>query len=247
MMKKRILVPTILAGILGGFVLTQTQIFSSAEQAELLTATEAKALALKEFSGDIVEFDFDRDEAPHYEFEIINGTEKVELVIDAQSGAVLITEREAIKKNTPASPVLDEAPAVVDVATSVGTAVQNNVESAITTVENKTDAAVADVKIKTETAVQNILPPVAEKQQPVRAANENKATSISRAQAIAIAQSKASGTVVDVDYDDDDFEYDIKIKNGKTEYEIEVNAKTGAITKFEKDVDDDDDFEDDND
>lgn len=219
-MKKRILIPTALAGILGGFVLTQTQIFSSAEQVELLTATEAKEIALKAFSGDIVDFDFDRDQAPHYEFDIVNGTEKAELVVDAQSGAVLITEREALVTGAKNS-----AGAVEKAVT--------NVETAVAKVETKVDTAVATAQIKAEDAVQKVVPT------PTLVADSQTPGIISKAQAIAIAQSKASGTVVDVDYDADDLEYDIEIKNGNMEYEFEINAKTGTITKFEKDVDDD--------
>lgn len=95
-MKKRIIIPTVLVGVLGGVALTQSQIFSSAEGNTLLSATEAKQIALKEYDGNVIEFDFDRDGAPHYEFEIIKGNEKAEIVVDAQSGAVLITELEAI-------------------------------------------------------------------------------------------------------------------------------------------------------
>ena len=39
----------------------------------------------------------------------------------------------------------------------------------------------------------------------------------------------------------DDVEYEIEMKNGNTEYDFEIDARTGAITKFEKDVDDDQD------
>lgn len=253
-MKKRIIIPTVLAGMLGGVILTQqTEIFSSAEKLELLSATEAKELALKQFNGDIIEFDFDRDHAPHYEFEIINSTEKVEIVVDAQSGAVLITEREPIKQQ--------QVPQTANPVQNTVTKVEQNVEA----VENKVDAAVAQVQMKADETIQKVTPaPKVESVQVTEAApkaavaeeakqavqpqaQQAKASIISKAQAIAIAQAKASGTVVDVDYDNDDFEYDIEIKNGNTEYEFEIDARTGTITKFEKDVDNDSDDDRDND
>lgn len=247
MMKKRIIIPTVLAGVLGGVLLTQQmEIFGSAEKIEFLSATEAKALALKEFNGDIIEFDFDRDNAPHYEFEIINGTEKAELIVDAQSGAVIMTERQPIKKqitqtSNPVENTINQA--------------VNKVEQDVETLENKADEAIANAQIKAEDTIQKITPApkvesvqvtevapkaaVAEEAQ--KAAPPQQASIISKAQAIAIAQAKASGTVVDVDYDDDDFEYDIEIKNGSTEYEFEIDARTGTIITFEKDVDNDSD------
>ena len=65
-MKKRVIIPTVLAGVLGSVILIQqTEISSSAEKLDLLSATEAKELALKEFKGDIIDFEFDRDHTPH--------------------------------------------------------------------------------------------------------------------------------------------------------------------------------------
>lgn len=232
-MKKRIIIPTVLAGVLGGVLLTQqAAIFSSAEKLELLSATEAKALALKEFSGEIVEFDFDRDHAPHYEFEIVNGKEKVELIVDAQSGAVLVTEREAIKKQVQT--------ATNPIENTVNKAVAN-VEKNVEAVENKVDAAVTNAQIKAETVVQQVTPAPKVEAAKQQQTPMQQASIITKAQAIAIAQAKASGTVVDVDYDEDDFEYEIEIKNGTTEYDFEIDARTGVIIKFEKDIDDDQD------
>lgn len=244
-MKKRIIIPTVLAGVLGGVILTQqTGLFGSAEKLELLSATEAKEIALKEFSGDIVEFDFDRDEAPHYEFEIINGTEKAELVVDAESGAVLITERESIKKQ-----VAQTANPIENTVNQAVSNAQQNVEA----VENKVDAAVANVQMKAEDTIQKVTPApkveamqVTEETPKAAVANEaqqvqpQQSTIISKSQAISIAQAKASGTVIDVDFDEDDFEYEIEIKNGNTEYEFEIDARTGTIITFEKDTEDND-------
>lgn len=215
-MKKRLIIPTALAGILGGVVLMQqTEIFSSAQQVELLSATEAKTLALKEFNGEIVEFDFDRDDAPHYEFDIVSNTEKAEVIVDAQSGAVLIKERETI-----AAP-------------------SNAISDATAAVEKNVETAVATAQMKVEDAVQQVIPAPKVEVQPKEEHTQQTAPLLTKAQAIAIAQAKAAGTVVDVDYDDDDLEYEIEIKNGTTEYELSIDARTGTITKFDKDTEDD--------
>ena len=220
-MKKRVIIPTVLAGVLGSVILIQqTEISSSAEKLDLLSATEAKELALKEFKGDIIDFEFDRDHTPHYEFEIVNKTEKAEITVDAQSGTVFIQEREALTKQlqTNANPVT------------------KTVDKAVSNVEKNVDTVVANTQMKAEDTVQKIAP--ASKETALEKVTPQTSI-ITKAQAIAIAQAKASGTVVDVDYDDDDFEYDIEIKNGHTEYEIEIDARTGTIIKFEKDIDDD--------
>ncbi|MER1999387.1 MAG: PepSY domain-containing protein [Lysinibacillus sp.] len=96
-MKKGIIAATALVGIAGGFIFAQGALFSSAEAQ--ITAAEAKKLALQEFDGKIVEFDFDHDDRiPHYEFDIKNGSEKAEVEVEADSGKVIITEVESVEK-----------------------------------------------------------------------------------------------------------------------------------------------------
>ena len=65
-------------------------------------------------------------------------------------------------------------------------------------------------------------------------------TSISQEQAIEIAQSKAAGDVTEVELDIENGQptYEIKIRNGRTEYEFEIDANSGAILKYEEDLDD---------
>lgn len=97
-MKKGIIAATALVGIAGGFIFAQGALFSSAEAQ--ITAAEAKKLALQEFDGKIVEFDFDHDDRiPHYEFDIKNGSEKAEVEVEADSGKVIITEVESVNNN----------------------------------------------------------------------------------------------------------------------------------------------------
>ncbi|WP_431027834.1 PepSY domain-containing protein [Lysinibacillus sp. LZ02] len=101
-MKKAIIIPTVFLGILGGYAIAQTEIFSSAENVTKITAAQAKELALKEFNGKIIEFEYDHDDlVPHYDFEIVGSTEKVDVEVDAMTGTATITERETIKKANP--------------------------------------------------------------------------------------------------------------------------------------------------
>jgi len=97
-MKKGIIVATALVGIVGGFALSQTALFSSAQEQNYLTAAEAKKLALQQFDGTVIEYDFDKDDrTPHYEFEIKNDNEKVEIEVNALNGEAQIVERKTLK------------------------------------------------------------------------------------------------------------------------------------------------------
>lgn len=98
-MNKKIIIPTVLLGIAGGFVIAQTELFGSAEKSAAITASEAKENALKVFEGQIVEFEYDHDDrVPHYDLEIVNETEKADIEVDAATGKAVITEREMLKE-----------------------------------------------------------------------------------------------------------------------------------------------------
>ena len=100
MNKKFIMIPTLLLAIGGGAVLAQTDYFEAALANPTVTAGQAKELALKEVTGDVISLDFDGDDLqPHYESDSVKDNEKMELKVDAASGAVKVTEREMIKKN----------------------------------------------------------------------------------------------------------------------------------------------------
>lgn len=229
-MKKLIIIPTVFLGIIGGYALAQSEIFSSAEQVSTITAAQAKEAALKAFEGKIVEFEYDHDDfVPHYDFEIVGVTEKVDLEVDASTGAVTITEREAVKNTA-----------------------QPSVQQAIEKVENQVDAAVTNAQVTVQTAVQQVTEqksattaPTNEQQATTKTQTANPPASsqqtsgiITKAQAIAIAQQKANGTVTEAEYDADDNEYEIEIKNGNIEYDFEIDARTGAILAYNEDIDD---------
>ena len=229
-MKKLIIIPTVFLGIIGGYALAQSEIFSSAEQVSTITAAQAKEAALKAFDGKVVEFEYDHDDfVPHYDFEIVGSTEKVDLEVDASTGAVTITEREAVKNTA-----------------------QPSVQQAIEKVENQVDAAVTNAQVTAQTAVQQVTEqksattaPTNEQQATTKTQTANPPASsqqtsgiITKAQAIAIAQQKANGTLTEAEYDADDHEYEIEIKNGNIEYDFEIDARTGAILSYDEDIDD---------
>ena len=109
MNKKFIIIPALLVAIGGGAVLAQTDYFEAAINNPKISASEAKNIALKQFDGKIVEFDFEGDELfPHYEIDVVKDNEKVEITIDAQSGQATISSREIIKK--PITQAVSELP-----------------------------------------------------------------------------------------------------------------------------------------
>lgn len=82
-----------------GFSFVQADVTEAAPQAKYISKAKAQELALKQVSGKVVDIEFDYDDrTPHYEIEIKNAKEEVDLEVDAVTGSVTITEREPIKK-----------------------------------------------------------------------------------------------------------------------------------------------------
>jgi uncharacterized membrane protein YkoI len=99
-------------------------------------------------------------------------------------------------------------------------------------VEYKIDAKNGDVKVKEREIVST--------SQTETVPESTTAKMITEEEAIKIATDKASGTLVSVELDKDDQQvaYEIEIRNGKTEYEFNIDAYTGAILKYEEDLED---------
>lgn len=84
---------------LSGFSFVQADVTEAAPQAKYISKAQAQELALKQVSGKVVDIEFDHDDrTPHYEIEIKNTKEEIDLEVDAVTGNVTITDREPIKK-----------------------------------------------------------------------------------------------------------------------------------------------------
>lgn len=232
-MKKGIIIATALVGIAGGVAFGQTALFGSAQNEEFLTAAAAKKIALQQFNGTVTDYDFDRDDrTPHYEFEIKNDTEEVDVEVNAINGTAKITERKSLKNDDKFEDSFDQAEAEAEIVRD--TARQETANATEKTVSN------------TQTVTTNTANANATQEQPKLVPQTTEAI-ITKSQAIAIAQAKAAGTVTKAKLDEDDGiqVYEIEIKNGNTEYDFEIHASTGQILEFDTDYDDDND--DDND
>lgn len=222
MNKKIFIIPALLIAIGGGAVLAQTDYFEAALSNPKITATDAKTMALKEMNGDIVGFEYDGDDFnPHYEIEIVKDNEKVEIKIDAYSGALTVTERESFLPITKqdSSTVVPTTPAP---ETTVEPAISE--QAPAPKVESKPESTTTSQAVSESVATPKSTP----------------AKMISEQQAKNIALAKASGTITDfeLDEDDDRLVYEIEIHNGKMEYEFKIDAYTGAITEYQEDLED---------
>ena len=228
MNKKFLAIPALLIAIGGGATFAQSDLFATAENNPVISASEAKDIALKQLNGEIIDFEFDGDDrTPHYEIDIVKGTEKIEVKINASTGEAKITERETIRTTQ-----------VEKITTATPTAPATSTSSAQVETKQSTTVPTTKNEVANET-----VKPVSQPVKPAASEQKKSATTIlSKQQAIQIAQSKASGKVTDVELDKDDnrLVYEIEIRNGKMEYDFEIDAQTGAIIKYEEDLDDDD-------
>lgn len=251
MMKKGIIIATALVGIAGGVAIGQASLFGSAQNEEFLTASAAKKIALQQFNGTVIDYDFDRDDhTPHYEFELKNETEEVDVEVDAVTGDAQIIERKSLtnqsalqKAEDAVEDQFEKVEAEAEIARDTARQeVANTVQPAAEKPVNGTQTATNNVaNSNTNTAAPAATNPAPA--QPVQQAQPAAQNIISKSQAIAIAQAQASGTVTEAKLDEDDGiqVYEIEIKNGSTEYDFEIHAVTGQVLKFDTDYDDNDD------
>ena len=254
-MKKLIIIPVLVTAIGGGFLLSQSELLSgNAEEQDMITAAEAKEIALDLYPGTIVSFEFDNDDRkPHYEIEITSETEKVDIEVDAVSSNAVITEREAIgqdKDDKDQAAAAKNAKISQDDAINIAKA-QFNGELHEIDIDADDNRFVYDVELRSATEKAEFEIDV-QTGEIVKFETKNFATGssnttpqtntpqlvISLDQAKEIALSKAAGTVVKAEFDEDDLVYEIEIRNGKMEYDFEIHAKTGAILSYEEDLDD---------
>ncbi|MER2046829.1 MAG: PepSY domain-containing protein [Solibacillus sp.] len=101
MNKKFLAIPALLVAIGGGAVFAQSDLFAQAENNPSISAGEAKKIALKQLNGEIIGFEYDRDDrTPHYEIDILKDNEKIEVEVNAGTGKAVVTERENIRTVT---------------------------------------------------------------------------------------------------------------------------------------------------
>ena len=243
-MKKMIIVPTVLVGMIGGYIFSQSDIITSAEKAATITAQQAKEIALKQYGGNIIDFEYDRDDnVPHYEIDIKNGNEKIELYIDATTGKVTVKERETLSSDKAPTISAQQAKEIA-LKQYGGNIIDFEYDHDDNTPHYEIDIKNGNEKI--ELYIDATTGKVTVKEREVYNKNSNvqvnqTAKILTEKEAIAIAQNKAKGTVtkVELDEDDDILVYEIEIENGNTEYDFEIHATTGKILKFETDRDDD--------
>lgn len=97
MNKKFLAIPALLVAIGGGAAFAQSDLFVKAENNPSISAGEAKKIALKQYEGEIVGFEYDgNDRTPHYEIDIVKDNEKIEVEVNAGTGKAVVTEREKI-------------------------------------------------------------------------------------------------------------------------------------------------------
>lgn len=109
MNKKLLAIPALLVAIGGGAAFAQSDLFVKAENNPSISASEAKKIALKQLDGEIIGFEYDGDDrTPHYEIDIVNGNEKIEVDINAGTGNAVVTELENITANAKNTAKTDE-------------------------------------------------------------------------------------------------------------------------------------------
>ena len=239
-MKKLFIGLTISAAVFGGFALAQSMTPGSAANQEaaskkLITAQEAKDIALKEVNGTITESDYDRDDKrPHYEFEIQSNKEEVNIEVDAETGKATITERETIKAAAVNEKVQDtddedDRAAVTQITEKAAVAAPkvSAVKEKVQDTDDEDDRAAVTQTTEKATALA-----------PKASAKEV----IKKAEAINIAKTVAKGTVTKVELDNDDDDqsqkYELEFKDGHVEYDVEVDAYTGKVLEVNQELED---------
>ena len=262
-MNKWMIIPA-LAGavVLGGAALANGLGTSEAHAAEnFLSLKEAKALAVKKVGGKVTEIELEKTRTGYiYEVEVNSKGVEYDLDIDAQTGKVVIEKQQAKKVVKAEQPQLAGSKLLTkDQAIAIAT---EKAKGTVTKakLDNDDGRKHYDIEIKDGTyeydfeinaITGEILEFDKERDDDNKANNQatvsNKTQKLlTKDQAIAIALKQVKGTVTDVELDDDDGRkrYEIEIKDGIYEYDFEIDAVSGEVLKFDKDRDDDDQYDD---
>ncbi|WP_052344334.1 PepSY domain-containing protein [Bacillus ndiopicus] len=243
-MKKILIILTVFIGMIGGYIFAQKDLSGSAEKATTITAQEAKNSVLKQFKGNIIDFDFeDDDKIPHYEIEMKTDSEKLKLQVNAKTGSVTVVERTALQQakettnQQPSSKLITKQQAM-DIALKQAS---GNVTKAKLTYKNDKniyEIIVRDRSIVNEFDIDATTGAILNKNQWDNKNNNKPTTSglITKQQAMDIALKQVTGNVTKAKP---------TVKNGKDIYEIivrdrsvvnefDIDAKTGAILNHNK-------------
>lgn len=234
---------TALFTLAGAFIQTDTasaQAIASREQAE------AKALQ-KVKNATVVEVDYDDDDGVAvYEVELVKGSKKYGITYRASDGKMLSYGWE--KKNV--DPRYDKA--LVSQSTCEAKAQKKAPGATIASTQQKVDDGIDIYKIRMTSDTRKYTLKyhartgalIEYEWDLVPSSPDSSGTDngyISAARAKEIARNKVPGATVvkcRIDTEDGVRIYEVKLVKGTYEYEIEIDAKTGRITKYEREIDD---------
>lgn len=230
-MKKYWIIPTVLVGMIGGYIFAQNDLSGSAEKATTITAQQAKDLALKQFAGQIIDFDYDGDDRiPHYEIDVKTATEKLELEVNAKTGAVTVVEREAL--NNVANSITEQQATDIALKQFAGQIIDFDYDGDDSIPHYEIEIKTATEKIELEVDAQTGAVTIVERdtlntaKQPVNTQNL-----ITKQQAMDIALKQASGQVTKAKLTSKNSQeiYEIIVRDRSIVNTFDIDAKTGAV------------------
>lgn len=148
-MKKSFIAVAAIMGLTGSVLFGGADVSEAATKANYISAAKAKQIALKAVNGTVVEIDFDHDDRrPHYEIDIINTQEEVELEVDAVTGKVKITDRDPVKKPTKAKSETKSTKLITQAKAIEIAKTKTNGKGSVTDIELDSDDGVRYYKIE---------------------------------------------------------------------------------------------------
>lgn len=216
----------------------------------IISADEARKVALEKVNGEIVKFELDNDDDDDnikYEIEIIKYGIKYELEVNAYTGVIIEFEREDDDDDDDRdSKPVDNARNIISTeqAKLIALAQVNGEIIKIELDDDDDDDNIPEYEIeivkdgiKYELEIDAYTGVITEfEREDDDDDNDDReytnVVRISADQAKKIALGLVNGTITEFEEDDDEFEIEI-IKDGK-EYEIEIDAYTGKVLEFEE-------------
>lgn len=216
----------------------------------MLTAEEARAIALDRVPGEIIRMELDDDD--EYEVKILLDGVRYELEIDAFTGAIREVDKDDDGDDDRSEDTVRNSVISMEEARRIalekvnGTIVKEDRDDDSYDFEIRLDGRKYEIEINAFTgAVEEFEVDDDDDRNPAGSKKENRdkhrkekksATGLSLEEARSIALSRVNGRIIEEERDDDSYDFEIRL-DGK-EYEIEINAFTGKIEEFE--VEDDD-------